>query len=180
MAEPRASLDLYESSAESVLLFFTRRTFDPQAALDLTAETFAQAWAGWSRVRVDSAEEVHGWLFTIACRQLGRYLKRGVVERRAISKLGFSIPVVAEDRIAEIEHLADLEELRSVLALELQKLSGEQRQALQLRVVDELTYAEVARRLGTSEQAARARVSRGLRALSASLEPQVSHNRSRS
>jgi DNA-directed RNA polymerase specialized sigma24 family protein len=47
-----------------VLVFFTRRTLDVEVALDLTAETFAQAWRGWPRVRVGSTEEVDGWLFT--------------------------------------------------------------------------------------------------------------------
>jgi len=70
-------------------LFFTRRTLDVEVALDLTAETFAQAWRGWRRVRVDSVEEVQGWLFTIARRQLGRYLRRGEVERRALNQLSF-------------------------------------------------------------------------------------------
>jgi DNA-directed RNA polymerase specialized sigma24 family protein len=39
-----------------------------------------------------------------------------------------------------------------------------------MRVVDELPYATVASRLAISEPAARARVSRGLRALGAALD----------
>ena len=38
-----------------------------------------------------------------------------------------------------------------------------------MRVVDDLPYEEVARRLGVSEPTARARVSRGLRALQGAL-----------
>jgi RNA polymerase sigma-70 factor (ECF subfamily) len=41
-------------------------------------------------------------------------------------------------------------------------LPGEQRQAVQARVLDELAYGEIARRSGTSEQVVRKRVSRGL------------------
>ena len=37
---------LYERHAETLLVFFTRRTFDPEVATDLWAETFAQALAG--------------------------------------------------------------------------------------------------------------------------------------
>ena len=40
-----------------------------------------------------------------------------------------------------------------------------QREAVRLRVVDELEYDELAARLSISAQTARARVSRGLRAL---------------
>ena len=44
-------------------------------------------------------------------------------------------------------------------------LSFDQREALELRIVKELPYPEVAIALGVSEQTARARVSRALRAL---------------
>jgi RNA polymerase sigma-70 factor (ECF subfamily) len=52
----------------------------------------------------------------------------------------------------------------------LETLAPDQREALRLRVVLELDYASVAERLGISQQAARARVSRGLRALASSLD----------
>jgi RNA polymerase sigma factor (sigma-70 family) len=175
MAAPDAFIALYERDAEPVLVFFTRRTLDVEVALDLTAETFAQAWRGWSRVRVDSVEEVQGWLFTIARRQLGRYLRRGHVERRVLSQIGLSVPALADDDIAEIERAAGLGAVRSALGAELKKLSEDQRRALQLRIVEELPYQEVARQLGTTEPTARARVSRGLRALAVALEPVLSH-----
>ena len=178
MAVASAFIGFYERNAEPVLLYFTRRTFDGELALDLTAETFAQAWRGWPRVRLDSPEEVQGWLFTIARRQLGRYLRRGRVERRALSQIGLSVPDLGSDEIAEIERIAGLDSLRSAVGEELQKLSQDQRTALQLRVVDELPYEEVARRLGTTESTARARVSRGLRALAMALDPLTPEERS--
>ena len=51
----------------------------------------------------------------------------------------------------------------------LSSLPSEQRRALQLRVVHGLPYEEVAGRLGCSQNAARLRVSRGLRALTVQL-----------
>jgi RNA polymerase sigma-70 factor, ECF subfamily len=51
------------------------------------------------------------------------------------------------------------------LGAALQTLSPHQRDAVRMRVVDELPYGELARRLGVSEPTARARVSRGIRAL---------------
>jgi RNA polymerase sigma factor (sigma-70 family) len=180
MAPSNAFVALYERDAEAVLLFFTRRTLDVEVALDLTAETFAQAWRGWARVRLDNDAEVQGWLFTIARRQLGRYLRRGFVERRALRQVGLSVPDLADDEIAEIEHAAEIDGIRAALGAELHKLSELQRSALQLRIVDELPYDEVARRLGTTESTARARVSRGLRALATALEPAFSRERSSS
>jgi RNA polymerase sigma factor (sigma-70 family) len=170
MASPDAFITVYEREAETVLVFFTRRTMDVEVSLDLTAETFAQAWAGWAHVRGDVPEEMRAWLFTIARRQLGRYLRRGRVERRAVRRMGVMVPRLHEDDFAEIERAAGLAALRSALGSELQKLSGGQRDALELRIVDELPYQEVARRLAITETTARARVSRGLRALAVALE----------
>jgi RNA polymerase sigma factor (sigma-70 family) len=171
MAPADAFLVLYRRDAEAVLVFFTRRTLDVEVALDLTAETFAQAWRGWPRVRVDTVAEVDGWLFTIARRQLGRYLRRGKVERRALGRIGVAVPALDDDDIAQIERAAGLAPLRSALGAELMKLSEKQRRAIELRIVEELPYPEVARRLGTTEPTARARVSRALRALAVALEP---------
>jgi DNA-directed RNA polymerase specialized sigma24 family protein len=59
----------------------------------------------------------------------------------------------------------------AALAGALEDLSPQQRDAVRLRVVDELAYPVVAARLGITEQAARARVSRALRVLAVALEP---------
>jgi len=44
-AEPVAFVELYRRHAEDVLRYFARRTLDPEAAAELTAETFAEAYA---------------------------------------------------------------------------------------------------------------------------------------
>jgi RNA polymerase sigma factor (sigma-70 family) len=171
VADPASFVALYEQEAEPVLVFFARRTLDVEVALDLTAETFAQAWQGWTKVRLDSSHEVRAWLFTIARRQLGRYLRRGRVERRALARAGFEVPIVGPDDLAEIERAADLADLRGRLNAGLDRLSGAQRDAVRLRILEEVPYPDVARRLGISEPTARARASGGLRLLAAALAP---------
>jgi DNA-directed RNA polymerase specialized sigma24 family protein len=111
MAAAREFVGLYEREAKAVLVFFARRTLDGELALDLTAETFAQAWQGWARVRSGSPEEVRGWLFMIARRQLSGYLRRGRVERRAVRRLGITTPAVHVDDLAQIDDAAGLGEL---------------------------------------------------------------------
>ena len=64
-----------------------------------------------------------------------------------------------------IEELAASRELREQVAEALAGLPSEQREVLRLRVVQERSYRELATTLGISEQTARARVSRALRAL---------------
>lgn len=154
-----------------MLFFLARRTLDPAIAADLTAETFALAFGAWSRLRGRSENEVRAWLYTVARRQVSRYLRRGRVERRAVQRLGIQLPALNDDDITAIERRAGLSELRTALGVELARLSHEQREALQLRVVEERSYAEIASELGISEQVVRARVSRGLRALAGALEP---------
>jgi RNA polymerase sigma-70 factor, ECF subfamily len=171
MTDAEALADLYRREGEKVLIFLTRRTWDAEIAVELTAETFALAIGGWRRLGRLTVEQQRAWLFTVARRQLSHYVRRARVERRVIERLGMEVPPVSSDDAAEIERRAGLEELRSVLAEELSRLSGDQREAVRLRVVEECSYEVLSERLGVSEQVARARVSRGLRRLADALEP---------
>jgi RNA polymerase sigma factor (sigma-70 family) len=170
MHDADAFAALYEQESDMVLAFVARRTLDAEVALDITAETFAQAFRGRRSFRGDTDAQRRAWLLTIARRQIGRYLRRGVVERRALERLGVSVPVAHEDDLRAIEDAAQLAELRATLSRELDRLRVDQRQALQLRVVEEHSYRDIAAALNITEQAARARVSRGLRSLSHALE----------
>jgi RNA polymerase sigma-70 factor, ECF subfamily len=78
----------YEREGEAVLLFLARRTLDVELAVELTAETFALALGDWRLVRDLAPEQARAWLFTVAGRLFGRYLRRSRVERRAVRRLG--------------------------------------------------------------------------------------------
>lgn len=171
MDDADAFSELYRREGESVLIFLTRRTWDGETALELTAETFALALRSWRKLGGLGPEQQRAWLFTVARRQLARYLRRATVERRAVQRLGMQIPQVDNDDLLLIERRAGLPELRRTVATELARLSSSQREALRLRVVEERSYREISLQLGVSEQTARARVSRGLRALAHALEP---------
>lgn len=165
-------MEFYARERGAVTVFIARRTFDVSAAADLTAETFALALGSWSRLRGRSEEEARAWLFTVARRQVSRYFRRSRIELRATQRLGIRVPQIHDDDVTAIEERAGLADLRACVRAELERLSADQREALRLRVVEERSYQEVAAALGISEPAARARVSRGLRALAQSLEPQ--------
>ena len=161
---------LYSESAQPLLVFLARRTLDAEVALDLWAETWAAAFAGRRRFRGDPAQAGRGWVYAIATRQYAMWVRRGRAETRALRRLGLERPAMDDADAERIERLAGLAELRAAVARGLGGLSDEQRDALRLRVVEELPYPDVARRLSVSEEAARARVSRGLRALGEALE----------
>ena len=172
MDDAAAFSSFYEREGESVLRFLVRRTMDVELAVDLTAETFAVALCSWRKLAPLGVEQRRAWLFTVATRLLSRFARRARVEHRAIERLRIQVPGVEQDDLALIEERCGLPELRKALGAELARLSAQQQAALRLRIVEELPYPEVARQLGVSEQTARARVSRGLRALSVALEPQ--------
>lgn len=162
---------LYGRHREELLLFLARRTADPQIALDLWAETFAQAVASQRRFRGRTDEEAAGWLYAIARRQLALYYRRGKAEQRAVERLKLEREPASPELLAEIAERAGLSELRAELADALAQLSPGVRDAVRLRVVHELPYPDLARDLGISEQAARTRVSRGLARLAELLDP---------
>jgi len=155
---------LYDSHAEEMLAFFVRRTYDPEAAMDLVADTFATAFADRLRFRGSSDGEVLAWLYAIARHRLTDYVRRGAIEGRALRRLGFQRRMLSEAEYERIEELAGLDGVRDALDLALGELGSEHRHVLQLRVVEERSYGQIAVALGVSEQTARARVSRALAA----------------
>ena len=162
--EPDAFGVLYERHAEGLLGYFARRTFDPEAAAELVAETFAEAFASRRRFRDHGAGAV-GWLYGIARHQLGRYFRHGSVDSRARRKLGLPEREISADDYERIEELIDFEQVGRAIAEAFSLLSDEQREAMTLRVVEGRPYSEVADLLKCSEETARARVSRGLKRL---------------
>ena len=161
-ADPDAFRELYARYAERVFGYFVRRCGDHDAAFDLTAETFAQAWIMRRRFRDEADGSGAPWLFGIARNVLLMSVRRGRLERQAVERLGVAErldgpyePATAapDERWAE-----DADELLDALQEAL-------REAVRLRVVDQLEYEEVAIALGTSPAAARVRVHPVLAAL---------------
>lgn len=142
--------------------YFVRRTGSRATALDLTAETFAQAWLVRARFRDDHGGSAAPWVYGIARNVLLMSIRRGALERRATERIGLQErldrPQYAEDQIPDDTWADGADEL-------LDTLPESQREAVRLRVVEDLEYADVARALGTTPAAARVRVHRGLTAL---------------
>jgi len=167
--QPEAFGDFFDAHFDDLLRYLTRRTCDAEAGLDLTAESFAQAYLSRHRFRGSTDGEAAAWLYRIAKRQLARYFRKGAAEQRALRRLGLERHELDLETERQIERLASLDEVRQALSAQLNELSPARREALQLRVIDELPYREVALRLEISEAAARARVSRALRELAVAL-----------
>lgn len=166
--DPLAFREFYERYAVWVRSWFTRQTGSPTAALDLTAETFAQAWHASRRFKDMADGSGAPWLFGIARNLLRQFHKHNRIETAARERLGLPLGFAEEDyeRVDEAERA---QSLRPALHSAVGALPADQRRALELRVVQQLPYEEVAGRLGCSQNAARLRVSRALRSLTVSI-----------
>jgi RNA polymerase sigma-70 factor, ECF subfamily len=167
--DPRAFRELYDRWADRLLAYFYRRVLDPEVAGDLLAETFAVAFERRRRFR-DVGAPGAAWLYGIAAKELSHWFRRQAVERRAIRRLAIDVPALDDESIARIEALADMESCRAALAAALERMGARERHAVELRVVDEMAYAEIASRLDCTEAAARVRVHRGLARLNHLME----------
>jgi RNA polymerase sigma-70 factor, ECF subfamily len=167
--EPGAFGVLYQRHAEDVLRYFARRTLDPEAAAELAAETFAQAFASRTTYRDTGANGV-AWIYGVARHQLGRFFRSGRVDRAARRRLGMPERDLPPEDFERIEDLVDFAPIRGAIAEALATLREDHRDALRLRVIEQRSYPDVARALACTEENARQRVSRGLRRLALVLQ----------
>jgi RNA polymerase sigma-70 factor (ECF subfamily) len=158
--DPAAFRELYQRYAGRIHGFLVRRCRDEDAAYDLAAETFAQAWLVRERFRDEAGGSAAPWLFAIARNVVRASVRKHELERRACARLGLRLSDAAvQPDESWLDGLDDM----------LADLPASQRDAIELRVFDDLAYEQVAAALGTTPAAARVRVHRGLSALRARL-----------
>jgi len=162
--EPEAFSALYSRHVKSVHGWLARRI--EWAASDLTAETFARAWLARGRFRDDRDGSALPWLLGIAANLLADAARRDRIDTRARRRLGLPLDLAAEDGYTEVEQRLSP---RVALRRHLELLAPHERDALELRIVEELSYEEVAERLDIRPAAARLRVSRALRRLASTV-----------
>lgn len=166
--EPEAFGVFYDRFERQVLGFLSRATGQSDVAADLTAEVFASALAGVSGFRPELGS-AQAWLFGIARHQLADAWEHGRVEDRARRRLGIERLALRDELLERIDALGDGEQALRLLA----ELPGDQRIAVQGRVLEERDYRELAGSLRCSESVVRQRVSRGLRALRRAIKEQT-------
>jgi RNA polymerase sigma-70 factor (ECF subfamily) len=163
--DPLAFREFYDRYAMWVRSWFQRHTGSDAAALDLTAETFAQAWNSARRFKDLADGSGAPWLFGIARNLLRQYHKHNRIESAARERLGMPAAWADCEDYDAVDERMFASSLAPRLLHAVRALPTEQQRALQLRVVQQLDYEEVAGALGCSQNAARLRVSRALRAL---------------
>jgi RNA polymerase sigma-70 factor (ECF subfamily) len=155
----------YRRHVADVTAYLRRRVSSAELAFDLTAETFAAAAAGLDGFRPERGS-ARGWLFGIAANELRQAWRRGKVESRARRRLAME-PIVLDDAaLQRVEELAASADVARAFAA----LPAAEREAIEGRVVDERSYADIAGELRCSEAVVRQRVSRGLRRMRGLME----------
>ena len=139
-----------------------RMTGNPDDALDLSQEAFLRAWRGLSGYRFDASFST--WLYRLTGNVCIDFLRRRKKEK--------TIPLYYTDEENEeqelpLPHPAPAAEDQALLRLEqsqvaeaMAKLEPEYRQALILRVIDGLSYAEIAAATDVPEGTVKSRIAR--------------------
>ena len=157
-ADESAHRALFDAHYTRVFSFVVRRLGDASLAEEVVADVFFEVWR--SADRYEGRSRVSSWLFGIAqlkCMAADRNRKR--------SKRSAVIPTRVEHLHAmpdegELEEVLQMrEELRRTRDL-LDELPQGQREVLELAFFDELSYPEIAERLGISQGTVKSRIAR--------------------
>jgi RNA polymerase sigma-70 factor (ECF subfamily) len=119
---------------------YVRRRVGRDAADDISAATFAAAYAGWSRF--DPARPVRPWLYGIATNLLRRHHRDEERKLRAYARTGVD-PVTGGDE-TDVVHRLDADAQQRELAVALADLRPEEREILLLHAWAELGDEEIA------------------------------------
>ena len=162
--DPEAFVVFYVRNFRPVLSYFWSRTRDREVTADLAAETFAGALIGLHRY--DSAKGTpQQWLYGIAHNQLRAMWRSHRVSLRGRHRLEILTPAMPDSGWEEIEAIeAEIDSDR--LAAALARVPAKSREAVRLRIIEQLDYGDIASRMGCTRGSARSLVFRGLRRLS--------------
>jgi RNA polymerase sigma-70 factor, ECF subfamily len=137
--DPEGFGKLYDRYAVQVYGWARRAGLGEADALDLVAELFAQAWISRGRFQDPGDGSAAGWLHGIARNLLASRRRRGRIELKARRRIG--MPLRAEpDTGAALAERLDASASRPALAVAMDELPTTHRQAVQMRIVDELDY----------------------------------------
>ena len=168
---------LFDRHYAQILRFFRRKGFPPEDCRDLTQETFVSVYKGLGALRQE--EQFESWLFAIAHNVWCSLLESRSAQKRSAIVLPLEAEVEADGRPSLVARLADasgdplsialekekLEKLREALQL----LPQQMRRCAQLRVVHDLSYAEIAALMNISVNTVKAHLHQAQKALRARL-----------
>ena len=157
---------LYKEFYPKVYYFARQNVGSPDAAEDITAETFCAAMECIGSLR--SEESFVGWLYCIAYRKCADYIKTAELDRKqreqASQLAALSEPLMLPDDYAVNE------QTKQQLQTMIDSLPPDMRSAMILYYYDNLSVAEVARVIGTNENNANQKLHRARQKIKKQIE----------
>lgn len=163
--DPDAIVALYDRHVARLVAALVSASGDQQLAFDVAQETFARALEVGHRVRIEANGSAWPWLWTVARNLLRDSQRRAVVEKGARQRLAISAIPYDDQAVDELVSRVVANDLHDAVRAALADLPHDQQQAVIGRVLVADDYASLAALTWASEQALRARVSRGLHTL---------------
>jgi RNA polymerase sigma-70 factor (ECF subfamily) len=149
---------VYLRNVDAMMGYFARRCPDPQTVADLTSETFVRAMKGFAGFDPGRGSD-RGWLYGIAGRVFARHCESSAGSRDATARLR-GHRRLDEDEIEELVQRIDAEREGAALMRRCEQLPADERAAIELVDLEELTPKQAALALGISHVALRKRLSR--------------------
>ncbi len=170
--DPKAFEQLVVKYQTPIYNFCLRIVGNSEDAADMTQETFLKVWRSLDSFHGESAFST--WLFRLAsntCLDYLRSLKRKPVLPLTVADAdGEEQTMDVADEAPSPEDSLIIKEERSALQEAMGSLDAEQRQILTLRVVNDLSYTEIAQVLNLKEGTVKSRLARAREHLRKKLE----------
>jgi len=164
---------LFSRHHGQILRFFRRKGFDPETCRDLTQDTFISVYKGLKDLRQE--EQFESWLFAIAHNVWCSQIERQTAQKRSVVLLSLEGESESDDRPSIAARVADQSADPLTVALDkekleklseaLQQLPQQMRRCAQLRVVHDLSNAEIAALMGISINTVKAHLHQAQKAL---------------
>ena len=164
---------LFDRHYAQILRFFRRKGFETETCRDLTQDTFVSVYKGLRDLRQE--EQFESWLFAIAHNVWCSLIENRTAQKRSATVLSLEGEGESDDRLPIAARLADQRADPLTVALEKEKveklrealvhLPQQMRHCAHLRVVHDLSYAEIAAVMGISVNTVKAHLHQAQKAL---------------
>ena len=154
--------EVYNDYIDSVFRFLYVRLENRDDALDLTAQTFEKVL-----IKFDTFDSTKGkistWIFSIARNTLIDFYRKN--RKVDVASLAEVEDIIVDDRNKSVEDSVYIDIQKEKLVSLIQRLSVSDQEIIHLRYTEEMSYAEIAERLGITVNAVGIQLHRAIQKL---------------
>lgn len=157
--DPHAFTELYDRYSDLLFKYAYRWLQDREAVKDVIQEVFTTIWAKHDRLHFE--KNLSGYLYNAVRYGILRKIRQDQQARHYFS----SLQTFIEQGESISDHRIREQQLRAIIEHEIAQLPPRMRECFELSRHQYLTYAQIAERLGISEETVRAQIKKALRIL---------------